>query len=170
MHFGVFAHVSRALMLRLIPIISLSLPSLWLCLDNQFSINSTDPGFTWPLCCIDGCATESSVTYMKTLVHPSWRLPSEVWDVLSHWLHGRSSSGGTCLIQVIFLEFLFQCCCTRFLHWWLFFANAIGHGAVSSCASFFVNHILFLTCKDLLLTRHLKNPFLGRVAHFYYRT
>ena len=46
MHSRMFVHVSVTFMFMLIPCISSSLVSLWLCLDNQSTMNSCGPGCT----------------------------------------------------------------------------------------------------------------------------
>ena len=44
MHLGMSIYVSMAFMSILIPSVSSFLFSLWLCLDNQSAVNSSDPG------------------------------------------------------------------------------------------------------------------------------
>ena len=99
-----------------------SLESLHLCLNccyiliTNLLLITAILACTGFLCFIGECTAVSYAASVTGLLHPSWKLPPIVCDLVSHWPHSWSSSDGILPIPAIFQVLLFQYYRTLFPH------------------------------------------------------
>ena len=117
MYSQMFVTVCMGSTFTFMPDISVSLFSLWLCIESQSVMNRSSPGLYYILLWIDVSRGEFIVFFVTVLQHLFWILLQVVYDLLLYLPPWQSNSSVISWDYVIYLVHPFQCCCIFSPYW-----------------------------------------------------